>query len=151
MLVEMERDMYLVSTKVLNARLSCIVSTTTLDGAMSVSVVSDSMFWSSTGSDFEEALVGLRLTLESDGLVLLCNRFRRNALTTPMCRQMSDGLSCYLVRPFESLNPDFVVDALGSADESDVCTLAESERFLEKWKAWFELPWPARGLAKLLK
>jgi hypothetical protein len=92
------------------------------------------------GYDFEEALQVLRARLEDRGLLLLCNRFRRDALVTPLSRQMSGGLSCYLVRPRVDLDPKRLVECLGPADRSLVVTTSEAEAFLANWKAWFEKP-----------
>ncbi len=102
-----------------------------------------------SGYDYEEALDGLRETLESQGVFLLCNRFRRNAMVTSMCRQMSDGLACYLVKPFKAVGPEYVVESLGSAPAQDVCSIAESESYLRKFKGWFALPWPLRHQVRL--
>lgn len=46
---------------------------------------------SAAGYDFDEALQGLRVRLESEGLRLLCNRFRRDAFLPSLSRQMSNG------------------------------------------------------------
>lgn len=92
------------------------------------------------GYDFEEALQVLRARLEHRGLLLLCNRFRFDALVTPLSRQMSDGLSCYLVRPRVDLDPGKLVECLGPADRSVVVTSSEAEAYIANWKAWFEKP-----------
>jgi hypothetical protein len=79
------------------------------------------------GYDFEEALQVLRTRLEYGGLLLLCNRFRRDALVTSLSRQMSDGLSCYLVKARVDLAPENLVECLGSADRSVVVRTGEAE------------------------
>ena len=62
------------------------------------------------GYDFEEALQGLRAQLEKRGYLLLCNRYRRDAFVTSLSRQMSGGLSCYLVEPWADLDHDYDVE-----------------------------------------
>lgn len=56
--------------------------------------------------DCEEALIQLRQELERQHLLLLCNRFRRDAFVSSMACQMSSGLSCYLVKPRVPVSPD---------------------------------------------
>lgn len=80
--------------------------------------------------------------------MLLCNRFRRNALATSMSRQMSDGLSCYLVEPRKHLNPESIVACLGPTDRSSVVTRREAEAYVKEWKAWFERPALVRWLGR---
>lgn len=99
---------------------------------------------SAEGSDCELALEDLRSVLESMGLRLLCNRFRRNALVSGMSRSMTGGMSCYLVRRFLPVRPEKdLVLAFGPASASDVVSAAEAARFIERWKtivAAFPLP-----------
>jgi hypothetical protein len=87
------------------------------------------------GYDFELALQILRTELEARGLHLLCNRYRRNAYVTPISRQMSRGLDCYLVRPKRPVDPNQIVDCLGAAKESDVVSAEAADAFIAKWKA----------------
>lgn len=82
----------------LRAELPCVVDTYDAPGACEIVVsVEGRGRLSAAGYDFEEALQGLRVRLESEGLHLLCNRFRRSAFVSSKSRQMSNGLSCYLV------------------------------------------------------
>jgi hypothetical protein len=103
------------------------------------------------GYDFEEALQVLRARLDDRGLLLLCNRFRRDALVTPLSRQMSDGLSCYLVRPRFDLDPEELVECLGPADRSVVVATSEAEAFIANWKAWFEKPALLRWFGRIVR
>lgn len=90
---------------------------------------------SGRGYDFEEALQVLRGELESRGLHLLCNRFRRDAFVSSLGRQMSAGLGCYLVKPRRPLDSREVVDSLGPADRSDVVSAAQAAAFIERWRS----------------
>lgn len=103
------------------------------------------------GYDFEEALQDLRAQLEDRDLLLLCNRFRRDAFVTSMSRQMSDGLSCYLVKPRVGVDPEQIVECLGPADQSVVATKNEAEAFIANWKAWFEKPALLRWIDRILR
>jgi hypothetical protein len=89
------------------------------------------------GYDFEEALQVLRARLEDRGLLLLCNRFRQDAFVTSLSRQMSDGLSCYLVKARVDLNPEELVECLGPADRSVVVTTSDAEAFIADWQTSF--------------
>lgn len=86
------------------------------------------------GIDYEGALFGLREELDSSSILVLCNRFRRDAFTTSMSRQMSQGLKCYIVRPHRPVDPRKLVDCLAAAMRRDVVTAKESAQFIEQWK-----------------
>lgn len=103
------------------------------------------------GYDFEEALQVLRSQLEDRGLLLLCNRFRRDALVTSLSRQMNEGLSCYVVRPRVDLDPEMLVECLGPADRSVVGTSSEADAFIANWKAWFEKPALLRWIGRIFR
>jgi hypothetical protein len=132
-------------------QLPCLVELSEVLGECRLALQGEDIQATASGYDCEEALGSLREKLESQGAFLLCNRFRRNALVTSMSRQMSDGLACYLVKPFQAVGPEYVVDSLGSAQAQDVCSLAESQAFLRKFKEWFELPWPLRQIVRLYR
>lgn len=83
--------------------------------------------------DFEEALTDLRSELEQHGLLLLCNRYRIDAFASSMSRQMSDGLSCYIVEPGRPVDPSQLVDALAPAPRTEVVTAAVADRFVAQW------------------
>lgn len=124
---------------------SCrVVGTSTEDGAilrLSSTAVDEVVV---SGIDFEEALQSLQGEVERLGYLLLCNRFRRDALSTSMSRQMSGGLRCYLVQPYTDLDVGQIVDSLGPADRKDVVSGVEADAYLRWWKAWFERPLPVR-------
>ncbi|MGV9303833.1 hypothetical protein ACWDLG_10720 [Nonomuraea sp. NPDC003727] len=88
--------------------------------------------------DFEDALRQLRAELEQQNLLLLCNRFRRDAFVSSMSRQMSEGLSCYLVVTGEPVSPELLVESLGPAPRSDVVTADEASKFINEWIASFD-------------
>ena len=134
--------------------LPCVVeSSSSADGSSSVlRLTADGLAeLIGEGYDFEEAFQGLRARLEERGLLLLCNRFRRDAFVTSMSRQMSDGLACYLVRPRADLDPEQVVECLGPADRSAVGTTSEAEVFIANWKAWFGRPPLLRWIGRIFR
>ncbi|GAA4534786.1 hypothetical protein GCM10023096_82390 [Nonomuraea ferruginea] len=88
--------------------------------------------------DFEDTLTELRQELERQGLLLLCNRFRRNAFVSSMARQMSTGLSCYLVSPGQPVDPEKLVDSLGPAPREAVVLAEEAAKYIEGWIAGFD-------------
>jgi hypothetical protein len=89
-------------------------------------------------TDFEDTLLELRRELERQGLLLLCNRFRRNAFVSSMARQMSTGLSCYLVSPGEPVDPDNVFASLGPAPRESVVLATEGAKYIHDWIAGFD-------------
>ncbi|MFI7463153.1 hypothetical protein [Nonomuraea sp. NPDC049646] len=88
--------------------------------------------------DFEDALRQLRTELEQQNLLLLCNRYRRDAFVSSMSRQMSEGLSCYVVVAGQPVSPELLVDSLASAPRSDVVTAEEASKFINEWIAGFD-------------
>lgn len=87
------------------------------------------------GYDFEDALQSARADFESLGRLLLVNRFRQDAFVSPMSRQMSNGLSCYLVEPRRSVDPSKLVNCLDPTDERSVVTEAEAREFIARWQS----------------
>ncbi|MGP3920123.1 hypothetical protein [Nonomuraea sp. 10N515B] len=88
--------------------------------------------------DFEDALRQLRTELEQQDLLLLCNRFRRNAFVSSMARQMSDGLGCYLVVAGQPVSPELIVESLAPAPRKDVVLADEAKKFIDDWIASFD-------------
>ncbi|WP_219460007.1 hypothetical protein [Nonomuraea rhizosphaerae] len=88
--------------------------------------------------DFEDTLRELRATLEQQGFLLLCNRFRRNAFVSSMSRQMSDGLGCYLVTAHRPVSPDQIVNCLAPAPRESVVLAEENAKYIEEWIAGFD-------------
>ncbi|MGP3921109.1 hypothetical protein [Nonomuraea sp. 10N515B] len=89
--------------------------------------------------DYEDALRQLRAEPEQQNLLLLCNRFRRNAFVSSMARQMSDGLGCYLVIAGEPVSPELVVESLGPAPRKDVVLAVKASKFINEWIASFDV------------
>lgn len=85
--------------------------------------------------DFEEAFCVLRDQLEERDLLLLCNRYRVDAFVSSMSRQMSDGLSCYIVESGSPVDPSLLVDAMAPAPPHKVVTRAEAAAFIRDWVA----------------
>ncbi len=115
----------------------------------SVVVSTNEVRFDASGYDVEEALLLLRVDLERAGFLLLCNRFRRNAVVSSMCRQMTGGLGCYLVRPFRGVEPERVAQSLEPAPLSAVGTIRESEEYIIKWKRGVDLLWHFRWIKRL--
>ncbi|MFI6174485.1 hypothetical protein ACIA8R_02985 [Nonomuraea sp. NPDC051191] len=88
--------------------------------------------------DFEDTLRQLRAELEQQNLLLLCNRYRRDAFVSSMSRQMSEGLSCYVVVAGEPVSPELLVESLGPAPRSDVVSAEEASKFIDEWIASFD-------------
>ncbi|MEO3889674.1 hypothetical protein [Nonomuraea sp. B5E05] len=83
--------------------------------------------------DFEEALQMLRARLEERNLLLLINRYRKNAFVSAMARQMSDGKACYLVRMGKPFSRRQIAGSFDPAPASKVVTQREADDFLERW------------------
>ena len=111
------------------------------DAVLEVSIEGEG-FRTFRGYDFEDALQAARADFESLGRLLLVNRFRQDAFVSPMSRQMSNGLSCYLVEPRRSVDPSKLVNCLDPTDERSVVTEAEAREFIARWQS--QPPWGVR-------
>jgi hypothetical protein len=139
-----------ILNKVSEETIECFVELSDLDRSKMIRVcVNDMTLARVEGYDFEEALANLGGLLERSNQVMLCNRFRRNALVTSLSRQMSGGLGCYLVLPRQHLNPDRIVHCLAPAPAEEVVFLHEAESYLADWKELFEKPLLYRVLSRL--
>lgn len=83
--------------------------------------------------DFEDALGGLRRALDERDLLLACNRFRRDAVTTDELRSATDGLYCSLVHAGQIPTAHCVVDAMAEAPASALATADDSLAFIREW------------------
>ena len=82
-------------------------------------------------SDYEGCLVDLRHFLDGEGLLLLCNRFRRDAVVSEMARGKSYGLACHLVQVGKPATQ--IVNSLDPSAPEHVVTQAEAEKFRRRW------------------
>lgn len=122
------------------SRRPCVVTVQDTDDTCELRLdrENDSSLVFSSQMDFEEALIHLRQELERQHLLLLCNRYRRDAFVSSMARQMSNGLSCYLVKPRVPVSPDQLVDSLAPAPRQTVVLAEEGAKYIEEWKAGFD-------------
>lgn len=117
-------------------REKCAIAHEVSDGGYQLSLTSEALSCEvSSHFDFEESLQALWDKLEEHGLVLLINRYRRNAFVTHMSRDMSDGLGCYLVRMGRPVRPRQIVSSLAGAPKRTVGTRREAEEFGKRWLA----------------
>lgn len=112
------------------------------DGALLQILIEGEAGRSYRGRDFEEVLQAVRVDFESVGRLLLVNRFRQDAFVSPMSRQMSNGLSCYLVEPRKAVDASMLVKCLELADERHVVIEAEAREFIAHWQS--QPPWDVR-------
>lgn len=92
--------------------------------------------------DVEAALAALRDRLDERGLLLLCNRFRRDAFVSGLARSMSGGLGCYLVRWGWPVSPSRIATSLDPAPRHRVVTAAEAEVWTARWIRSCGRTWP---------
>ena len=84
-----------------------------------------------TGENLFDALCKLRLRLEGDGYLLLCNAARRDAYPSRMVLQMGQGV--YLLKPGVQAKRENLVDLFGFAPIDQVCSVAEQRENYEIW------------------
>jgi hypothetical protein len=90
----------------------------------------------SVGSDFFEAMNGVRLVLESKLRALLCQGCSQSVYPSQMLRQSSRGRRAYvLTMPRSSLKPQVVDIFSPMLDTSLWSTVAEQEQWFELWAA----------------
>ncbi|MEV4174451.1 hypothetical protein [Nonomuraea sp. NPDC049709] len=67
-------------------------------------------------------------------MLLSINRYRKDAFVSGMARQMSDGLSCYLVRMGRPVRPPRrVMGSLDAAPVRRVATRDEADAYVRRW------------------
>jgi len=86
-----------------------------------------------TGDDVFEALVALRLRLEQDGYLLLCNAARKDAYPSRMSREMGGGRKIYLLKQGMQAHREDLVDVFAAATYDQVATVAEQRSTYEAW------------------
>lgn len=86
-----------------------------------------------TSDDLFEALIALRLRLELDGYVLLCNAARKDAYPSRISREMGGGRKVYLHKLGMQGRREDLVDTLGVAAYEQVGTVAEQRAFYDAW------------------
>jgi hypothetical protein len=79
------------------------------------------------------ALLKLRLRLEQDGYLLLCNAARKDAYPSRMTLEMGGGRKIYLLNSGVQTTREDLVDVLGAASVDQVCTVAEQRIGYEDW------------------
>lgn len=94
--------------------------------------------WRSPGDDWFDALQQIRLQLETEGYIPLCNGSRIDAHPSRMSRDMSGGTVLYLHRQkWKARKRVYIFDP---ATKDKVGTVAEQNEFYKKWLAGPKLP-----------
>lgn len=86
-----------------------------------------------TDNDLFGALSKLRLQLEQDSYLLLCNAARKDAYPSRMAREMGGGRKIYLLTHGVQARREDLVDIFGAASLDQVCTVAEQHARYEDW------------------
>lgn len=86
-----------------------------------------------TDNDLFGALSKLRLQLEQNGYLLLCNAARKDAFPSRMAREMGGGRKIYLLTNGVQARREDLVDIFCAASLNQVCTVAEQLARYEEW------------------
>ena len=85
--------------------------------------------------DFFEALCLIRLQLEAENTMILCNGSRYDAYPSGMSRQMSNGLALYINKLREPSKRQDLVNIFDYADADFISSVSEQQDFHNKWLA----------------
>jgi hypothetical protein len=85
--------------------------------------------------DFFEALCLIRLQLEAENIIILCNGSRYDAYPSGMSRQMSNGLALYIHKLGEPSKRQDLVNIFDRADMELISSVSEQKDFYYKWLA----------------
>jgi len=88
-----------------------------------------------SGSDFFEALVGIRKQLEPAGLLLQVYGSSRNVWPSGMSRSMGLGKAGYRMTMGKQALKQDMVNIFATGPDLDPATVAEQERFKDEWFA----------------
>lgn len=86
-----------------------------------------------TGDNLFDILSRLRLLIEREGYLLLCNAARRDAYPSRMTLEMGGGRKLYILRHGVQARREDLVDVFGAASIDQVCTVAEQRAGYESW------------------
>jgi hypothetical protein len=86
-----------------------------------------------TDEDTFGALCKLRVHLEKEGYLLLCNAARRDAYPSRMSRQMAGGRKVYVLKPGMQGRREDLVDVFEAAPFEKVGTVTEQRLAFEAW------------------
>jgi len=85
------------------------------------------------GNNLFEALVELRLELERQNRLLLCNAARKDCYPSRMSLEMGGGRQVYLFTSGIQAKKEDLVDAFGAATVDQVCTVVAQRANYENW------------------
>jgi len=83
--------------------------------------------------DAFEALCRIRVRLERDGCMILCNGARKDAYPSRLSRQMGAGLSVYAFKDGQPARIEDRLDTFGPAGADQVGSVAEQRTMFERW------------------
>ena len=86
-----------------------------------------------TGDNLFDVLSKLRLLIEGNGYLLLCNAARKDAYPSRMALEMGGGRKIYILRHGVQARREDLVDVFGAASIDQVCTVAEQRASYESW------------------
>ncbi len=78
-------------------------------------------------------LVEIRLFLEQDQRILLCNGARTDVYPSGMSAQLSGGMTAYVMKPGASATMDDLVDILEPAFAAQIGSVADQEAYRDAW------------------
>lgn len=87
------------------------------------------------GKDLFDSLIQLRLYLEKNNYLLLCNGARVDVYPSGMSRDMSNGRLAYITKLGESTTKDSIVDIFDEANQINVGTVEQQKGFHARWVA----------------
>jgi hypothetical protein len=86
-----------------------------------------------TGENLFDVLSKLRVLIERDGYLLLCNVARKDAYPSKMMLEMGGGRKIYILRRGVQAMKEDLVDVFGAVSIDRVCTVAEQQACYESW------------------
>ena len=112
----------------------CVLDDVTTDDYRAQITLSDNqMSITKTADDFFEALRQIRLELETQNAMILCNGARIDAYPSGMSRQMSLGLIVYLNQMGQPAKQKAAI--FDKADADWVASVAEQDKYHRDWLA----------------
>jgi len=85
------------------------------------------------GKDLFDCLIRLRLYLEKNNYLLLCNGARVDVYPSGMSRDMSNGRLAYITTLGESTTKNNIIDIFDETNQTNVGTVEQQKEFRTQW------------------
>ena len=96
-------------------------------------ILSDGKTYSSSSSNFFDALAILRQEAHKDGIEILCKGAQLNVFPSGMCRSMGGGVAAYELNMGKQARRDDLVNIFDYSDKDITADVEHQKAYFSKW------------------